>query len=98
MGGRFARSRRDHAGALHACAGVLRAGSRRAGADVRPGGLELELVELLPEPGGVVLVIVVARELTKIFEEFFRGTPQEALQHFQQKPPKGEFVILLGSA
>ena len=40
--------------------------------------------------------IVVARELTKIYEEFFRGTTEEAYLHFQQKPPKGEFVVLLG--
>lgn len=41
--------------------------------------------------------IVIARELTKIYEEFFRGTAQEALQHFQQKQPKGEFVIMIGA-
>lgn len=40
--------------------------------------------------------IVIARELTKIYEEFFRGTPQQALEHFQKKSPKGEFVIMLG--
>jgi len=41
--------------------------------------------------------MVVARELTKIYEEFFRGTPQQALEHFQKKTPKGEFVIMLGA-
>ncbi len=40
--------------------------------------------------------MVVARELTKIYEEFFRGTPGQALEHFQKKTPKGEFVIMLG--
>ncbi len=41
--------------------------------------------------------MVVARELTKIYEEFFRGTTGQALEHFQKKNPKGEFVIMLGS-
>ncbi len=39
--------------------------------------------------------VVIARELTKMFEEFFRGTTQEASAHFKSKPPKGEFVVLL---
>lgn len=37
----------------------------------------------------------VARELTKHFEEFLQGTPGELLQHFERKPPKGEFCLLL---
>lgn len=40
--------------------------------------------------------MVVARELTKIFEEFFRGTTEEAKAHFAKKTPKGEFVLMLG--
>jgi len=36
--------------------------------------------------------IVLARELTKIHEEFFRGTISEAETHFEH--PKGEFVLL----
>lgn len=36
--------------------------------------------------------IVVARELTKIHEEFFRGTISEVESHFEN--PKGEFVLL----
>lgn len=38
------------------------------------------------------LDIVVGRELTKAYEEVWRGTISEALVHF--KNPKGEFVIL----
>ena len=37
----------------------------------------------------------VTRELTKIYEENIRGTLSEALFHFQEKAPKGEFVIVL---
>ena len=40
--------------------------------------------------------MVIARELTKIYEEFFRGTTEEALTHFEKKSPKGEFVVMLG--
>lgn len=41
---------------------------------------------------------VVARELTKRFEEFTRGTLDELANHFNEiDAPKGEAVILLGS-
>jgi 16S rRNA (cytidine1402-2'-O)-methyltransferase len=39
--------------------------------------------------------VVVGRELTKQFEEVFRGTLSEAIAHWQAKPPKGEFTIVL---
>lgn len=39
--------------------------------------------------------IVVARELTKKFEEFRRGPASEVLQHFQSKPPKGEITLVI---
>lgn len=39
--------------------------------------------------------VCVAREMTKMFEEFFRGTIQEAIQHFKSKKPKGEFTIVI---
>ncbi len=38
--------------------------------------------------------IVVARELTKKFEEFKHGTIQECRTHFEQNICKGEFVII----
>lgn len=38
---------------------------------------------------------VVVRELTKIYEEYRRGTPQELLNHFTSHQVKGEIVILL---
>ncbi len=40
--------------------------------------------------------IVLARELTKRFEEYLRGTPGELLEQVKQRPPKGEFVVLIG--
>ncbi len=40
--------------------------------------------------------ISVSRELTKLYEETVRGTVVEVLKHFTEKPPKGEFVIVVG--
>ncbi len=40
--------------------------------------------------------ISVSRELTKLYEETVRGTIAELLEHFTEKPPKGEFVIVVG--
>ena len=42
--------------------------------------------------------IVVARELTKRYEEFWRGTVAGALAEFQERSPKGEFTIVLAGA
>ncbi len=40
--------------------------------------------------------IAIGRELTKHFEEVFRGTTSAAQAHFIQHPPRGEFTIVLG--
>lgn len=37
----------------------------------------------------------VTREISKMFEETVRGTLKEVAEHFRQKEPKGEFVIIL---
>ena len=39
--------------------------------------------------------IVVTRELTKRFEEIFRGTVSEALEKFRGTEPRGEFTIVI---
>jgi len=39
--------------------------------------------------------VSVSRELSKLFEENFRGTVAEVLAHFQSKTVKGEIVIVL---
>lgn len=39
--------------------------------------------------------IIVARELTKIYEEIFHGTIQDALTRFQGEKKKGEFVLII---
>ncbi len=40
--------------------------------------------------------ISVSRELTKLYEETVRGTVTEVMEHFNNKAPKGEFVIVVG--
>jgi len=41
--------------------------------------------------------VCVARELTKKFETYHRGSAAEVLAHFQTHPPKGEIVLLVHS-
>ncbi len=47
---------------------------------------------------GAVRRVVIARELTKLHEEFWRGTLQDANMHFAKTEPRGEFVIILEPA
>ncbi len=39
--------------------------------------------------------VCVARELTKMFEEFKRGTAKEVREYYEANPPKGEIVIVI---
>ena len=50
-----------------------------------------ELAEVFPERP-----VVLARELTKKFEEFLRGTPTELLELLKKRALKGEFVVMVG--
>jgi 16S rRNA (cytidine1402-2'-O)-methyltransferase len=49
-----------------------------------------ELAEVFPERE-----IVLARELTKRFEEFLRGKPKELIDLLERRSLKGEFVVLI---
>lgn len=40
-------------------------------------------------------VIAVCRELTKMYEEVFRGTLRSAIEHFEKNKPRGEFTLVL---
>lgn len=42
--------------------------------------------------------LCVARELTKRFEEFRRGTASELLTHYGAHPPKGEIVLVISGS
>ncbi len=52
-----------------------------------------ELSEVYPER-----IVVLARELTKKFEEFRRGKPAELLEQSKTRSLKGEFVVLIAPA
>jgi len=39
--------------------------------------------------------ISVSREISKLYEETIRGSVKEVIKHFEEKPPKGEFVIIV---
>ncbi|WP_106791882.1 16S rRNA (cytidine(1402)-2'-O)-methyltransferase [Aquimarina sp. Aq78] len=39
--------------------------------------------------------VSVSRELSKLHEETIRGTTTEVINHFENKPPKGEIVIIV---
>lgn len=42
--------------------------------------------------------VVLARELTKKFEEFIRGKPAEIIERLRQRTIKGEFVVLISDS
>ena len=42
--------------------------------------------------------VVLAREVTKKFEEYLRGTPGELLDVFSKRAVKGEFVVLIAAS
>ena len=42
--------------------------------------------------------VSVSREMTKLYEQTLRGTLSDALAHFAQTPPRGEFVLVVEGA
>ncbi len=42
--------------------------------------------------------LVVAREITKLHEEFLRGTPATLLEHFAKFPPRGELTVVVAGS
>lgn len=41
--------------------------------------------------------VSIGRELTKKFEDTFRGTLSQAIEFYSQQPPRGEFVVCIAS-
>lgn len=39
--------------------------------------------------------VCVAREMTKMFEEYWRGSVREAVEHFKSQPARGEFTLVI---
>ncbi|MBH8552151.1 16S rRNA (cytidine(1402)-2'-O)-methyltransferase [Nostocaceae cyanobacterium CENA357] len=54
-----------------------------------------EALQDLAEVWGSDRQIVLARELTKLYEEFWRGTVAEAIAHYSQRDPQGEYTLLV---
>jgi 16S rRNA (cytidine1402-2'-O)-methyltransferase len=42
--------------------------------------------------------LAICRELTKLYEEIWRGTVAEARAHFDEVKPRGEFTLVIGGA
>jgi 16S rRNA (cytidine1402-2'-O)-methyltransferase len=61
-----------------------------------PGRVAATLQELSERSAG--REVVVARELTKQFEEIKRGTVESLAAYYEETPPRGEVVILVGGA
>ena len=83
------------------------AARRRALGDLRPERATIVLHEspkrvhaLLTEIADLLgeRPVVLARELTKKFEEFYRGSASEAVARLERDPPRGEYVVLVGGA
>jgi len=53
-----------------------------------------DIVEVL----GPARTVVIAREITKLHEEFLRGSAEEVLQQLQKKEVRGEITLLIGKA
>jgi 16S rRNA (cytidine1402-2'-O)-methyltransferase len=56
----------------------------------------LKTLEMMLPVFGEDRFVTVSRELTKIHEENFRGTLQDALYYFSRKNVKGEIVVCVG--
>ncbi|MEH2197322.1 16S rRNA (cytidine(1402)-2'-O)-methyltransferase [Nostoc sp.] len=49
----------------------------------------------LAEVWGSDRQIVLGRELTKLYEEFWRGTIADAIAHYSQREPQGEYTLVV---
>lgn len=56
----------------------------------------VKTLEQLAEAMGPDRQVAVCREISKVHEQTVRGTISEALTHFKEHAPKGEFVIIIG--
>lgn len=58
----------------------------------------VSLLKALAEVCGEDRRVAVARELTKVHEEFVRGTLAEAAAYYEERPPKGEVTLVVAPA
>lgn len=57
-----------------------------------------ETLQAIVEVLGAARPVCIAREITKKFEEFYRGTAEAALARYSAENPKGEVTLLIGGA
>jgi 16S rRNA (cytidine1402-2'-O)-methyltransferase len=57
-----------------------------------------ETVADLAQALGPLRRVAIARELTKVFEEVWRGTLEGAVRHLAESEPRGEYVLVLDGA
>ncbi len=56
----------------------------------------LKMLELIGKTLGATIPVVAARELSKVYEEYVRGTAAEVAQQLAKRPKvQGEFVLIL---
>lgn len=55
----------------------------------------LKCLAQIEEFMGAERKVCVVRELTKVYEEYKRGTAQEVRAYYEQHPPRGEIVIVI---
>lgn len=55
----------------------------------------IKLLEELKQFVSETRRVSLSRELSKMFEETVRGTPDELIAHFTKKEPRGEFVVVI---
>jgi 16S rRNA (cytidine1402-2'-O)-methyltransferase len=58
----------------------------------------LKTLQQFTEHFGTERQVSVSREISKLYEETVRGTLSEVIAHFEEKKPKGEFVIILAGS
>ena len=57
----------------------------------------LKTLQMMISHFGSDRMISISRELTKLYEENFRGTVEEAIAHFSAKEVKGEIVVVVNA-
>lgn len=55
----------------------------------------MKLLEEIKQYFGADRLVSVSREISKLHEQTLRGTADELIESFKQKPPKGEFVVIV---
>jgi 16S rRNA (cytidine1402-2'-O)-methyltransferase len=58
----------------------------------------LKTLQQFAEHFGEDRQVSISREISKFYEETIRGTLSEVITHFEEKKPKGEFVIILAGS